>query len=252
MNPDAVYIRGLCFYFQGSLVESINQFIFDQNRTSAKLYLIKARNLKAKKELGNMFFNEGNYRKAFFVYAEALQIDQNNKAINSQLYFNRALACSMLGNNHSAIADCTLTLQYNSKHVKALRLRARCYFAIECFDGCIRDYKAALEIEKSREIENLLRFAQTKLERSKRKNYYKILGIENKATFEDIKKAYRKLALAYHPDKNYNSTVDEKRKLENMFKEVGEAFGILSDVTKRQQYDKTNEIHISFSYRTKT
>lgn len=61
------------------------------------------------------------------------------------------------------------------------------------------------------------------------KDYYKILGVEKNASEEEIKKAFRKLAHAYHPDK---STGDEAK-----FKEVSEAYAVLSDKKKRQQYD---------------
>jgi len=62
------------------------------------------------------------------------------------------------------------------------------------------------------------------------KDYYKILGIERTASQEEIKKAFRKLAHAYHPDKK---TGDETR-----FKEVSEAYAVLGDKTKRAQYDQ--------------
>jgi curved DNA-binding protein len=61
------------------------------------------------------------------------------------------------------------------------------------------------------------------------KDYYKILGVERNASEEEIKKAFRKLAHAYHPDK---STGDEAK-----FKEVSEAYAVLSDKKKREQYD---------------
>ena len=61
------------------------------------------------------------------------------------------------------------------------------------------------------------------------KDYYKVLGVEKSASEEDIKKAYRKLAHKYHPDKNGGD--------EAHFKEVSEAYSILGDKKKRQQYD---------------
>ncbi|GAB6030866.1 hypothetical protein CHUAL_007701 [Chamberlinius hualienensis] len=67
------------------------------------------------------------------------------------------------------------------------------------------------------------------------KDYYKILGISKGATEDDIKKAYRKMALKYHPDKNKAPDAEEK------FKEIAEAFEVLSDKNKREIYDQYGE-----------
>jgi curved DNA-binding protein len=63
-------------------------------------------------------------------------------------------------------------------------------------------------------------------------DYYKILGVEKNADTEEIKKAYRKLALKYHPDRNPNNPVAEEK-----FKKISEAYAVLSDSGKRKQYD---------------
>jgi curved DNA-binding protein CbpA len=60
---------------------------------------------------------------------------------------------------------------------------------------------------------------------------YAILGVKSTATGDEIKKAYRKKALQYHPDKNPSATAEET------FKEINKAYGILSDVDKRRTYD---------------
>ncbi len=65
-------------------------------------------------------------------------------------------------------------------------------------------------------------------------DYYKILGVDKKSSTEDIKKAYRKLALKYHPDRNPG----DKKKAEEQFKKVSEAYAVLSDPEKRAQYDR--------------
>ena len=68
-------------------------------------------------------------------------------------------------------------------------------------------------------------------------DYYKILDISKTATNDDIKKAYRKLAIKWHPDKNNNS-----KESEEMFKKIAEAYSVLSDNNKRRQYDlRSNE-----------
>lgn len=79
---------------------------------------------------------------------------------------------------------------------------------------------------------------------NREKNYYEILGItedERKLTgkeFSDcVSKKYKKLALKWHPDRWVNGTEEEKKSAEEKFKEISEANSILSDETKRQQYD---------------
>lgn len=64
------------------------------------------------------------------------------------------------------------------------------------------------------------------------KDYYKILGISKQASQDEIKKAYRKLAVKYHPDKNPDNKEAEAR-----FKEISEAYDVLGDPEKRQKYD---------------
>lgn len=64
------------------------------------------------------------------------------------------------------------------------------------------------------------------------KDYYKVLGIDKTASEEEIKKAYRKLAVKYHPDKN-----KDDKDAENKFKEVAEAYEVLKDPQKRKKYD---------------
>src|ERR687893_340956 len=63
-------------------------------------------------------------------------------------------------------------------------------------------------------------------------DYYKTLGVDKKASQDDIKKAYRKLARQYHPDTNNDAGAEER------FKQVSEAYDVLSDAEKRKQYDR--------------
>ncbi len=65
------------------------------------------------------------------------------------------------------------------------------------------------------------------------KDYYAILGVNKNASFEEIKKAYRKMALKYHPDRNPDDPYAEEK-----FKEVSEAYSVLSDPEKREIYDR--------------
>lgn len=72
------------------------------------------------------------------------------------------------------------------------------------------------------------------------KDYYKILELDKSASQSDIKKAYRKLALKYHPDKNDSKDAEQK------FKDISEAYSILSDTTKKANYDRYGSVNVNF------
>ena len=71
-----------------------------------------------------------------------------------------------------------------------------------------------------------------------KRDYYEVLGVDKKASTEDIKKAYRKLAIKYHPDRQHDKSDAEKKDAEEKFKEAAEAYSVLSDDNKRARYDQ--------------
>lgn len=82
-----------------------------------------------------------------------------------------------------------------------------------------------------------------------KRDYYEVLGVQKNATDSEIKKQYRKLSKQYHPDTQIGKTDEEKLIAENAFKEISEAYDILSDKDKRQRYDQfghslgSNQMH---------
>ncbi len=75
-----------------------------------------------------------------------------------------------------------------------------------------------------------------------KRDYYEILGVDKNASQDEIKSAYRKLAMQYHPDRNKSPDAEEK------FKELSEAYAVLSDADKRQQYDRFGHAGIDMRY----
>lgn len=71
-----------------------------------------------------------------------------------------------------------------------------------------------------------------------KRDYYEVLGVDKQASASDIKKAYRKIAIKYHPDRQGDKSDAEKKEAEEKFKEAAEAYSVLSDDQKRQQYDQ--------------
>lgn len=80
--------------------------------------------------------------------------------------------------------------------------------------------------------------AEKSLKMSKRKDWYKILGVSKTASVAEIKRAYKKLALQWHPDKN----VDNREEAEAKFREIAAAYEVLGDEEKRTRYDRGEDI----------
>ena len=80
-----------------------------------------------------------------------------------------------------------------------------------------------------------------------KRDYYEILGVQKGASVDDIKRAYRQLALKYHPDR---VSTDQKKEAEEKFKEISEAYAVLSDPQKRSVYDQYG--HTGFDQRYST
>ena len=125
----------------------------------------------------------------------------------------------------AAIADCTRALELDPTYTKARKTKAKALGDSGNWDDAVREYKAIAESNPSEPgIQKEVRNAELELKKSKRKDYYKILGVEKDATDNDIKKAYRKLAIIHHPDKNPDDEAAAEK-----FKEIGEAYETLSD-----------------------
>ncbi|KAG0176067.1 hypothetical protein DFQ28_000199 [Apophysomyces sp. BC1034] len=236
-NPDALYLRARVFYAQADNAKTVNHCMealrCDPDFVKARTLLRKARSLEAEKEKGNTAFKTNNLQEAYDAYTNALAIDDQNDTMNSKLYSNRAAVLQKLKRFSDALTDCNKAIELDPDFTKVYSRRAACYMELEEFEEAVRDYRRLTESDGgNREYHNLLRKAELELKKSQRKDYYKILGLSKDASDSEIKKAYRKLALQYHPDKNAG---DEKA--EARFKEIGEAYAILSDPQKKARFD---------------
>jgi len=247
MNADAIYVRGLCLYYEDNVDKAFTHFKhvlrLAPDHQKAKDVYQKARLLKQKKEEGNEAFKAGKLAEAHKLYSEALEIDPCNKFTNAKLFFNRATVLSKLKRVDESIADCTSALSLDPKYQKALLRRAKTHLDSENFEEAVHDYEAALRMDPgNRELKQSLHQSKVRLKQSKRKDYYKILGVERGANDDEIKKAYKKRALATHPDRHAGASEAEKREQENKFKEIGEAYDVLSDTKKRSRYDNGHDL----------
>ena len=133
-----------------------------------------------------------------------------------------------------AVADCDAAIKLDPSYTKARRTRAKAVGQAGNWEEAVRELKSLFELNpQDTSLPKEIRNAELELRKSKRKDYYKILGIEKDATEHQIKKAYRQMAIKWHPDKNPNNDEADGR-----FKDIGEAYETLSDPHKRDRYDR--------------
>lgn len=236
-DPDALVLRGRALYAQGDNEKAIQHFrqaiSCDPDFKDAVKYLRMVQKLNKTKEDGNAHFKSGRYQQALDVYTSALEIDPSNKGTNSKILNNRAMCYSKLKEYRKATEDCDKAIQLDPSYTKARKTRAKALGESGDWEEAVRAYK---DIQQSSPeeagIDRDIRNAELELKKSKRKDYYKILNVSKDAGDTEIKKAYRKLAVVHHPDKN-----PDDPDAENRFKEIQEAHETLIDPQKRERYD---------------
>lgn len=241
-DPEALVLRGRVMYAQGENDKAIQHFrqalSCDPDFKDAVKYLRMVQKLERMKEEGNAAFKAGRFQEAIDTYSKALEVDPSNKNTNSKILQNRALCQTRLKNWIPAIEDCDKALELDPGYTKARKTRAKALGESGNWEEAVREYKAIHEANPSEPgIAKEIRNAELELKKSKRKDYYQILGVSKDATDPEIKKAYRKLAIVHHPDKNPDDTSAEDR-----FKEIQEAHETLSDPQKRARYDSGEDL----------
>merc|ERR1711872_165284 len=139
------------------------------------------------------------------------------------------------GNTMDSKKSCTEAIRIDDQP-RLYCERAEAYLAEDMFDEAISDYRAALERDEgfSRAKEGMAK-AQKLQKQAGKRDYYKILGVKRSATKKEIKKAYKAMALEWHPDKFQDE--EEKKAAEKKFMDIAAAKEVLTDAEKRAKYD---------------
>jgi len=183
------------------------------------------------------------FKDAEKAFREALEVDPSNTNFQVKMYIKLCEAMYKSGQADKAVAVCTQAIDLDNNNIDAYMRRADAKIEALMFDDAIRDYTKATEIDgNNREAQEGLMKARKAEKMASRKDYYKILGIGKHASQQEIKKAFRKLALELHPDKIKGE--DEKKAAEVKFRDVGESYEALSDPEKRVKYDSGEDIQI--------
>ncbi|KAG5189282.1 heat shock protein 40 like protein [Tribonema minus] len=246
-SPHLLFARAKCLYMMGNLDASIKHLAeaarHDPDNKEYITLIRRARAMEATKERGNKAFKAGQMQEAIAAWTEALAMDPSNKLYNAKLYFNRANALARLRQHREAADNAGLAIACDDTYSKAYMRRAASLFAlggVEELEAAIRDYEKVsdmLDAAGRADVQDKLHSANVALKQARRKDYYKILGVQRDADEETIKKAYRKAALKWHPDRQNGKEETERAEAEKVFREVNDAYEVLSDPAKKNRYD---------------
>ena len=150
--------------------------------------LKKARKTESLKAEAGELFKKGNYAEAIISFTAWLELFPNNKNYNALIYLNRAIWHSKLKKNDEALADLNKAIECNEDYAKAYVKRGEVNLLLENFEESVRDFSNADRISPGEfGVRAKLRDSKVRLKQSKRKDLYKILGIDRDAEKSQIK-----------------------------------------------------------------
>ena len=240
-NDEFDYQTALCLYYDGQYEKAkkqINIMKSKGNQIDTKDLLNKVNTIESVKTKANELFKQKKYEEAIEEYTKILEFDQNNKKFNSLILCNRALCYQKLNKNVEALHDSNQSIKLNPFYARGYVKRGNVYMELKMYDDARADFQKAKDLDPNvTGVEGFLSEANQKAEKARKRDYYAILGIDKNADEREIKRAYKKMAMKYHPDRN-SETEESKKLAEKKFIDVNDAYSVLSDPKKRSMYDQ--------------
>ncbi|GKY97260.1 hypothetical protein MPSEU_000684400 [Mayamaea pseudoterrestris] len=245
-HVEAYYLRGSAFYQLGDLQNAAIHYRqglkLDPEHKDCKQghKLIKSIEKKLKKA------DEANDKRDFAGAAEHLQaaidIDPGNRMLHRPNMLRLAKAYSNAEQHAQALAVIEQYLE-EEETIEGIYALGQAQQDAGQWEVAVHTFHRAVEFAvdetQKKEAQEKLQQARVALKQSKEKNYYKILKVSRSATQKEIKKAYRELALRWHPDK---VSAEDKEQADSMFQDIGEAYEVLSDEELRAKFDRGEQV----------
>lgn len=185
----------------------------------------------------------GEFVEAVGDWEAAIEVDPMHGELNKELFYQLCVSQLHLKQYAKAQASCAHAISIDDGRAAAHAKMSEALLGLEKYEEAVREAKRAHELdESSREFQEAVHRAEAALKQSKNKNYYKILGVARDASSKEIKKAYRKQALEWHPDKHADKDEAEREEVHKKFHDIAEAYEILSDDDVRAKYDRGEDV----------
>ncbi|KAJ7330645.1 DnaJ sub C member 3 [Desmophyllum pertusum] len=240
--PDntAAYLRlSELHYEMGELEDALREIReclkLDPDHKECFPFYKKLKKLNKQMQAAQDLINKGEYEEALSKLKQALKTESKIPTLVGKARRQLCHCHLKLQNPSDAIQECNEALKLDENDVDALCDRAEAHILDEMYDDAVNDYQKAKSInEHLHKVQEGLERALKLQKQSKKRDYYKILGLKRSATKKEILKSYRKLAVQWHPDQYKGG---DKKKAEKMFIDVAAAKEVLSDSEKRAKYD---------------
>jgi DnaJ family protein C protein 7 len=183
-------------------------------------------------------FDSREFEKGKEVLDAMIEQCQDNPIVAGSLYCERAKASVRLKDWRQVIKDVGQATYRNHELVQPYLYRAQAMQALERHEDAVKELESLFSWHRDQATHDKLQEAKFLMRKSKRTNFYELLGCPSVASQLEIKKAYRERASEWHPDKKGHLDDVQKKSAEEMFKRIGEAYEVLMDPTKRELYDK--------------
>ncbi|ETI41484.1 hypothetical protein F443_13287 [Phytophthora nicotianae P1569] len=184
----------------------------------------------------------GAHAEAVEEWQSALEVDPDHSAMNKEFFLQLCTSELHLKHFKEARDACEKTVAIDNGYALAFAKLSEAQIGLELYEDAVRSAKRAAELDDSREFKEKVAQAEAALKQSKTKNYYKILGVARNSEAKEIKKAYRKQALEWHPDKHTDKDEAEREEVEKRFHDIAEAYEILSNEETRAKYDRGEDV----------
>lgn len=244
-KPDVYKLRGDAYYTLGEHEQAVLHYRealkMDPEHKDSKAGHKKVKAIEKKLKKGDSAYAALDIPAALEYWEAAIAVDPQHTAFIRPLTLKMAKAHATQKNTDEGLA---MVQQYldEQETIEGITVMAEIQQMADDFEGAVRTMERAVEIapdDASRQTaQKKLQEFQVALKQSKEKNYYKILGLQRNANKKEIKKAYRDLALQWHPDKN----TDNKEEAEKMFHDIAEAYEVLSDEELKGRYDRGEDV----------
>jgi DnaJ family protein C protein 7 len=241
-DPEIDYLIALTLYYDGQYEKAKRQLnlMKQKNNKYEKIddLLKKVNEIESVKNKANEIFKQKKYEEAIGEYTKVLEFDPTNKKFNSLILANRALCYQKLKKNKEALHDSNQSIKLNPFYARGYVKRGNVYMELKMYDDAKADFQKAKELDPNVSgVEGYLNDAKNEAEKARKRDYYAILGVDRNADEHEIKRAYKKMAMKYHPDRNAESE-ETKKMAEKKFIDVNDAYSVLSDPKKKRMYDQ--------------